>query len=199
MFAIIGLVVVLGAVLSGYLMEHGQLKVLLQPPELVIIGGAGLGTLLIANPLSTILRIAKGMTEVLKGSKYNQAFYLSSLKMLSDLFMLARKQGIVKLEEASKTLPKARSSRNIRSFSPIIMRHLSFATRCACDQRRSCTSRFGSDDGGGYGGPSSRGLATGERADQRGGFAAGTGNRGGGARRSRYHGCAGRATGRDRP
>jgi chemotaxis protein MotA len=99
MFAIIGFLVVLGAVLGGYLMEHGQLKVLIQPAELVIIGGAGLGTLLIANPLSTIIRIFKGLTSVLGGSKYTQAFYLSSLKMLNDLFVLARKQGMVKLEE----------------------------------------------------------------------------------------------------
>ena len=53
MFAIIGILVVLGAVVGGYLMEHGQLGVLMQLAELVIIGGAALGTLLIANPLST--------------------------------------------------------------------------------------------------------------------------------------------------
>jgi chemotaxis protein MotA len=99
MFAIIGFVMVLGAVMGGYLMEHGQLKVLMQPAELVIIGGAGLGTLLIANPLSTITRIVSGLISVLKGSTYDQAFYLSSLKMMSDLFMVARKQGMVKLEE----------------------------------------------------------------------------------------------------
>jgi chemotaxis protein MotA len=99
MFAIIGIVVVLGAVVGGYLMEHGQIKVLVQPAELIIIGGAGLGTLLIANPLSTIVRILKGVMRVLKGSQYNPAFYLSSLKMLNDLFVMARKQGMVKLEE----------------------------------------------------------------------------------------------------
>ena len=40
MFAIIGILVVFGAVVGGYLMEHGNLKVLLQPAELLIIGGA---------------------------------------------------------------------------------------------------------------------------------------------------------------
>ena len=40
MFAIIGILVVFGAVVAGYLMEHGNLKVLIQPAELVIIGGA---------------------------------------------------------------------------------------------------------------------------------------------------------------
>lgn len=99
MFAIIGIVVVLGAVLGGYLMEHGQVKVLLQPAELVIIGGAGLGTLLVANPLSIIMAIVKGLLSVLKGSAYTENFYLETLKMLNDLFMQARKQGMVKLEE----------------------------------------------------------------------------------------------------
>ena len=40
MFAIIGIVVVFGAVLGGYLMEHGNVKVLIQPAELIIIAGA---------------------------------------------------------------------------------------------------------------------------------------------------------------
>lgn len=85
--------------MGGYLMEHGQVKVLLQPAELIIIGGAALGTLLIANPISTILQILKGVASILKGSRYNKALYLNSLKMLNDLFVMARKQGLVKLEE----------------------------------------------------------------------------------------------------
>jgi len=99
MFAIIGFIVVLGAVVGGYLMEHGNLKVLLQPAELVIIGGAAAGTLLIANPLPTIIKIIHGILGVLKGSPYTKEAYLESLKMLNDLFMLARKNGMVKLEE----------------------------------------------------------------------------------------------------
>ena len=49
MFAIIGILVVIGAIVGGYLMEHGKLLVLMQPAELVIIGGSALGTVLIAN------------------------------------------------------------------------------------------------------------------------------------------------------
>jgi chemotaxis protein MotA len=51
MFAIIGIVLVIGAIVGGYLMEHGHLLVLMQPAELIIIGGASIGTVLIANPL----------------------------------------------------------------------------------------------------------------------------------------------------
>ena len=103
MFAIIGVIVVIGAVVGGYLMEHGQMGVLVQPAELLIIGGAALGTLLIANPLPVIVKIIHGILGVLKGSRYTQAYYLETLKMLNDLFMVARKSGLAKLEEDVET------------------------------------------------------------------------------------------------
>jgi chemotaxis protein MotA len=99
MFAIIGIVIVIGAVVGGYLMEHGQIKVLLQPAELIIIGGAALGTLLIANPMSTVIRILKGLVTVFKGSPHTKASYMATLKMLNEMFMMARKQGMSRLEE----------------------------------------------------------------------------------------------------
>jgi chemotaxis protein MotA len=98
MFAIIGIVVVIGAIIGGYLMEHGHLAVLMQPAELVIIGGAALGTLLIANPMTTITKLFAGLIGVMKGSRYNQALYLETLRMLNTLFMSARKNGATKLE-----------------------------------------------------------------------------------------------------
>ena len=93
MFAIIGIVLVIGAIIGGYLMEHGHLEVLVQPAELVIIGGAAIGTLLIANPLSVVTALIKGLIGVLKGSPYSKKFYLDSLKMLNEIFTYARKNG----------------------------------------------------------------------------------------------------------
>jgi chemotaxis protein MotA len=98
MFAIIGIVVVFGAIIAGYLMEHGNLMVLMQPAELVIIGGAALGTLLVANPISVVIKILKGILGVMGGSKYSKAYYLETLRMLLDLFTYARKAGTAKLE-----------------------------------------------------------------------------------------------------
>jgi chemotaxis protein MotA len=98
MFAIIGIVVVIGSIVGGYLLEHGNLLVLVQPAELLIIGGAALGTVLIANPLSSLIRIAKSFAGILAGSKYTQPFYLTSLAMLYDIFTYARKAGMAKLE-----------------------------------------------------------------------------------------------------
>ena len=98
MFAIIGIVVVFGAVVGGYLMEHGNLKVLLQPAELLIIGGAGAGTVLVANPLHILKKIAGGLVGVFGGSKFTKQRYLESLKMMYDLLNKARRDGLVALE-----------------------------------------------------------------------------------------------------
>lgn len=98
MFSIIGMVIVIAAILGGFLMERGQLLVLMQPAELVIIGGAAIGTLLVANPIPIVTKICKGALGILKASPYSKAFYLDTLKMLSELFTAARKGGLDKLE-----------------------------------------------------------------------------------------------------
>jgi chemotaxis protein MotA len=98
MFAIIGIVVVFGAVVAGYLMEHGKLLVLLQPAELIIIGGAAVGTVLIANPLHILKQIAGGMVGVFAGSKFTKQRYLDSLKMAYELLNKARREGLMTLE-----------------------------------------------------------------------------------------------------
>ena len=98
MFAIIGIVVVFGAVLGGYLMEHGHLKVLIQPAELLIIAGAGAGTVLVANPLHILKQIVGGIVGVFGGSKYTKQRYLELIKTMYDLLNKARKEGLMSLE-----------------------------------------------------------------------------------------------------
>jgi chemotaxis protein MotA len=98
MFAIIGIVVVFGAVVAGYLMEHGNLKVLIQPAELIIIGGAALGTVFIANPLHILKQIAGGIGGVFGGSKFTKKVYMDALKTAYDLLNKARREGLMALE-----------------------------------------------------------------------------------------------------
>lgn len=98
MFAIIGIVVVFGCILAGYLMEHGNIRVLIQPAELLIIGGAAIGTVLVANPLHIIKKIAAGVSDVFRGSKFGKQTYIDALKMMYDLLNKARKDGLMSLE-----------------------------------------------------------------------------------------------------
>jgi chemotaxis protein MotA len=98
MFAIIGILVVFGAVLGGFLIEKGQMAVLVQPAELIIIAGAAGGTLLVANPLRVLQAIVKGLLGVLKGSPFTKARYLSTLKMMYQFLNKVRKEGLLAVE-----------------------------------------------------------------------------------------------------
>ena len=107
MFVIIGILIVIGAIVGGYLMEHGNLRVLVQPAELLIIGGAAIGTVLIANPLHILKKIAAGLVGVFGGSKFPRQRYLDSLKMMYELLNKARKEGLVALESDIETPDKS--------------------------------------------------------------------------------------------
>jgi chemotaxis protein MotA len=98
MFVIIGILLVFGAVIGGFLMEHGNIRVLLQPAELLIIGGAASGTILIANPLHILKKIMGGLVATLKGSRFTKERYLESLKMMYEFLNKARKEGLVGIE-----------------------------------------------------------------------------------------------------
>jgi len=98
MFVIIGILLVFGAVIGGFLMEHGNIRVLLQPAELLIIGGAASGTILIANPLHILKKIMGGLVATLKGSMFTKERYLESLKMMYEFLNKARKEGLVGIE-----------------------------------------------------------------------------------------------------
>jgi chemotaxis protein MotA len=98
MFAIIGILIVFGAVMGGYLMEKGKMAVLVQPAELLIIGGAALGTMLIANRVYTIKKILSGALSVFGNSPYTHDRYLETLKMMFDLLNKARRSGMLSIE-----------------------------------------------------------------------------------------------------
>jgi chemotaxis protein MotA len=120
MFSIIGIIAVIGAILGGYLLEHGNLKVLIQPAELIIIGGAAIGTLLIANPLPVIIKIFKALLGVLSSNKYNKDRYLQTLKMLNDLFKKGRKGGVASLES---DVEEPENSELFKNYPAIVKDH----------------------------------------------------------------------------
>ena len=98
MFVIIGLFLVLGSVVTGYLMHHGQLAVLWQPNEFVILGGAGLGSMIMANPLPVIKGVFAQLMGLLKANPFGAKAYAELLQVLYEIFQKARKDGLVGLE-----------------------------------------------------------------------------------------------------
>ncbi len=97
MFNLIGIVVVFGAVIGGYLMEHGNLLLLNQPAEFIIIGGAAIGTMILSSPMKTIKLLIKQLTGITK-SGFNRQDYMDLLMMLYELMNLTRREGLLALE-----------------------------------------------------------------------------------------------------
>ena len=97
MFFIIGLLVVFGCVFGGYSV-HGDLGILWQPIEFVIIIGAGIGAFIIANPKAVLLGSAKSFGTLLKGPTYKREAYIELLSVLYSVFKLAKSKGDLALE-----------------------------------------------------------------------------------------------------
>jgi chemotaxis protein MotA len=97
MFFIIGFVIVVGSVLGGY-MPHGDLRVLYQPLEVLIICGAAIGAFIIANPKAVILGTGKHLARVLKGDPFSKADYVELLTLQFAVFKLAKTKGALALE-----------------------------------------------------------------------------------------------------
>ncbi len=98
MFVIVGAVVVLISIVGGLVIAGGNPLALIVPAEYIIIGGAALGSLLIANPLPTLKRIIAGVLGTLKGPKVNKAAYIELLQLLYELFQFAKREGLIAIE-----------------------------------------------------------------------------------------------------
>lgn len=88
----------MGAVVGGFIMAGGQVGVLIQIAEFVVIGGAAIGSILVSNPPSFLGEIMRAIMGTMKPIPYNKAVYLSLLKMLFQMFNLARRDGLLALE-----------------------------------------------------------------------------------------------------
>ncbi|GGY75605.1 flagellar motor stator protein MotA [Marinobacter zhanjiangensis] len=96
---ILGSIIVLACVLTGYVLHGGNLMVLWQPTEVLIIGGAAVGSFIIANPFHTIKDVFAGSLRLITGTPFNKAFYMDLLSLLYDIFDKSRKQGVMSIEE----------------------------------------------------------------------------------------------------
>ena len=82
MLLIIGSIVVIASVVGGFLLSHGELLALWQPYELIIIGGAALGSFLASNPPKIVSAVFKGIPGLLGGSRYKRRDYVDLLSLL---------------------------------------------------------------------------------------------------------------------
>jgi chemotaxis protein MotA len=118
-FLIVGVLVVIGAVVGGYLMEGGNLLVLVQPAEFIIIGGAAIGSMLIATPPAILKRLVGQLTGLLGGST-GKTDYMDLLAMLYQLFKAAQQSGVMGLEAHFE---KSEASAIMSKYPKFLARH----------------------------------------------------------------------------
>jgi chemotaxis protein MotA len=98
MNVIIGAVIVLCCVIGGFLLEHGNLANLIKPVEMLIIGGAAIGSTIIMSPGKIFKELLHEFAGLLKTKAYTKENYIEVLTLLYEIFNKMRKEGIIAVE-----------------------------------------------------------------------------------------------------
>lgn len=96
---IIGLIIVCGSVIGGYVLHHGNIAVLYQPTEYLIIAGAGIGAFVISNPGHVIKKTLGSLKYLFKGGYvYTKDNYLELLSFQYEMYKLIKTKGMLEVE-----------------------------------------------------------------------------------------------------
>ncbi|MEP6571511.1 MAG: flagellar motor stator protein MotA [Gemmatimonadota bacterium] len=131
MIAIIGLIVVVASVLGGFAMSHGPFGVLLAYSEWVVICGTAAGTLIVATPGPIIKDMLKKIVLVFKKNAFTRELYIEALKLLYEMFQIARKDGLVAIESHIEDPEK---SSVFKKYPQVLHQH--HAVEFLCDSLR---------------------------------------------------------------
>ncbi len=98
MLVIVGFIIVIGCVLGGFSMAGGNIGSLIHPSEIVTIGGASLGAMIVMSPKKVLIDLMKGVLQCFKGSPYGKKAYEEMFSAMYELARLARRDGMLALE-----------------------------------------------------------------------------------------------------
>ena len=100
MFVLIGFVVLIAMVFGGFVITGGALGPVLHalPHEMLIIGGAAIGALIIGNSTKELKALGSGFMKVVKGPRYKKQDYLDTIFLVSKLMKMLRTEGPIALE-----------------------------------------------------------------------------------------------------
>lgn len=99
MFVIIGYVIVIAATLGAFTMAGGSVGLLIHITEIIALGGITLGVVIVCAPKDVLTHTIGAIMGALKGNSPTKDDYLDLLKILYELFMLGRRNGLLALDE----------------------------------------------------------------------------------------------------
>ena len=104
MFGIIGIVLTVAMVFGGYILAGGKMGVITHslPFEMMMIGGAAVGSFLLSNSSDVLKHTPKGLIRAFKGPKWHDEHHRQVLCLLFELLRLWRSNP-VELEEHKPT------------------------------------------------------------------------------------------------
>ncbi|MFN3815845.1 flagellar motor stator protein MotA [Brevundimonas sp.] len=136
MFQIIGIILLFAMVFGGYTIAGGKMYVILKslPYEMMMIGGAAVAALVIANSTTTLKGVLGGLGKVFAGPKWKKGDYRDLLSLLFLLTKTMKSKGVIALESH---IEKPGESTIFQKYPKILKDH--FATDFICDTLRMMT------------------------------------------------------------
>lgn len=133
MLTIVGFVIMFVMVFGGFMLAGGKFTIILKalPFEMMMIGGAGIGTVLMANSMHGVKHVLGGFGKVLKGERFHKAEYIELLSLLYFFVRLASTKGAMALEPH---IEKPEESPAFQKFPKIATDH--HAVVLICDYLR---------------------------------------------------------------
>lgn len=131
MITLIGLVVVTASVLGGFMMAGGQPMALFHLSEIIVIMGTAMGTVLVSTPMPTLKLLVAKLLGIIKPSPFGKTLYLDALKMMFELFQIARRDGLVAIESHIEAPEK---STVLKKYPSVLHQH--HAVVFLCDSLR---------------------------------------------------------------
>ncbi|MDQ6620893.1 MAG: flagellar motor stator protein MotA [Pseudomonadota bacterium] len=98
MLAILGYVIVFGAVFGGFALAGGHLGAMYQPLELLIIGGGAFGAFVMGNSAKSLKATLGSLPSCFKSSKYTKTLYMELMALLYEILHTTRREGLMAIE-----------------------------------------------------------------------------------------------------
>ena len=96
---LLGIFIIFACVVGGFIMSGGRLASFWQPGEIIIILGAGMGAMVLANPKPVLAEMYRQFRGIMRKNEYTDEYQRQLLMLLYELLELVQDGGLKVLDE----------------------------------------------------------------------------------------------------